>query len=67
MARSNIRANSIFSNVIAQKILSPITRYANTTYGLADGLVAVSNTYLKRSDVKNLDDNLKKVVYISCR
>src|SRR5690606_20131673 len=28
------------------------------------GLVAVSNTYLKRSDVKNLDDNLKKVVYI---
>ena len=54
----------IFSNVIVQKILSPITRYANTTYSLADGLVAVSKTYLKRSDVKNLDDNLKKVVYI---
>lgn len=54
----------IFSNVIVQKILSPITRYANTTYSLADGLVAVSNTYLKRSDVKKLDDNLKKVVYI---
>ena len=54
----------LFSNTIAQKILSPITRYANTTYSLADGLVAVSKTYLKRSDVKNLDDNLKKVVYI---
>lgn len=54
----------IFSNTIAQKILAPITKYANETYSLADGLVAVSKTYLKRSDVKNLDDNLKKVVYI---
>ena len=54
----------LFSNTIAQKILAPITKYANETYSLADGLVAVSKTYLKRSDVKNLDDNLKKVVYI---
>lgn len=54
----------IFSNTIAQKILAPITKYANETYSLADGLVAVSKTYLKRSDVKNLDDDLKKVVYI---
>ena len=54
----------LFSNTIAQKILAPITKYANETSSLADGLVAVSKTYLKRSDVKNLDDNLKKVVYI---
>ena len=54
----------LFSNAIAQKILAPITKYANETYSLADGLVAVSNTYLKRSDVKTLDNDLKKVVYI---
>lgn len=45
-------------------ILKPFAIYANKTYSFADGLVAVSQTYLNRADIKSLSDNNKATVYI---
>ena len=44
--------------------MKPIIQYADKTYSYADALVAVSDTYLKRADVKNLPKELKISVYI---
>lgn len=54
----------LLSNHLGKLILSPITKYANHTYAHADSLVAVSATYMKRADVKQLDNQYKEVVYI---
>lgn len=54
----------LLSNYFGKLILSPITRYANHTYAHADALVAVSETYMYRADVNNLDNQYKEVVYI---
>lgn len=54
----------VLSNTVGKLILSPITKYANLTYAFADALVAVSNTYMERANIKNLDNQYKKVVYI---
>ena len=54
----------LLSNHLGKLILSPITKYANHTYAHADALVAVSATYMKRADVKQLDNQYKEVVYI---
>ena len=54
----------LLSNHLGKLILSPITKYANQTYAYADALVAVSETYIKRADVKQLDNQYKEVVYI---
>lgn len=54
----------ILSNTFGRLLLSPVTYYANKTYSFADAIVAVSETYMKRADVKNIKDQLKQVVYI---
>lgn len=54
----------IFSNRLGNFLLSPVTYYANQTYAYADALVAVSKTYMKRADVKNIKCQYKEVVYI---
>lgn len=54
----------LLSNHLGKLILSPITKYANHTYAHADALVAVSETYMKRADVKQLDNQYKEIVYI---
>ncbi|QIM68776.1 glycosyltransferase [Basfia succiniciproducens] len=55
---------AFFSTSIGKMLMKPITRYANKTYGYADALVAVSDTYLNRADVNHLPDELKSAVYI---
>jgi|26BtaG_2_1085354.scaffolds.fasta_scaffold00741_8 glycosyltransferase involved in cell wall biosynthesis len=52
------------SGRLGKIVLSPINKYANRTYAKADGLVAVSDTYLKKADVSNLPRDFKTVVYI---
>lgn len=52
------------SNSLGRALLYPINKYADKTYSYADGLIAVSETYLKVADVSNLPDKYKKVVYI---
>lgn len=54
----------ILSGKTGDILLSPITKYANQTYSYADGLVAVSETYLKRADVIKLPQRNKTVAYI---
>ena len=54
----------LLSNTFGKLILSPIKKYANHTYAYADALVAVSETYMKRADVRYLDSQFKEVVYI---
>lgn len=54
----------ILSGKTGDILLSPITKYANKTYSYADGLVAVSETYLKRANVRNLPQKNKAVAYI---
>lgn len=55
---------AFFSTPIGKMLMKPITRYADKTYGYADALVAVSETYLRRADVNHLPDTLKSAVYI---
>ncbi|WP_443091671.1 glycosyltransferase [Basfia succiniciproducens] len=55
---------AFFSTSIGKMLMKPITRYANKTYGYADALVAVSDTYLNRADVNHLPNDLKRAVYI---
>lgn len=52
------------SGVLGTIALYPINIYANKTYSRADGLIAVSDTYLNKADVSNLPNNVKKAVYI---
>ncbi|SEM10932.1 glycosyltransferase [Acinetobacter sp. DSM 11652] len=52
------------SNNFGKLILFPISRYANQAYAYADALVAVSETYINRADVNQLDSKYKEVVYI---
>lgn len=54
----------LLASPVGKLVLFPINKYANKTYSYADGLVAVSNTYLNRADITNLPSNRKKVVYI---
>lgn len=54
----------LLSNSFGKSILSPVTKYANLTYAFADALVAVSQTYMDRADVRHLDNKYKEVVYI---
>ena len=54
----------LLSNYFGKLILSPITKYANHTYAHADALVAVSETYMNRADVKHFESQYKEVVYI---
>lgn len=54
----------ILSEKTGDILLSPITKYANKAYSYADGLVAVSETYLKRADVRKLPQRNKTVAYI---
>lgn len=49
---------------IGNFLLEPLTRYANRAYSYADGLVAVSNTYLKRANINKLSDQFTRSVYI---
>ena len=53
-----------FSTLLGKMLMKPIIQYADKTYSYADALVAVSDTYLKRADVKNLPKELKISVYI---
>lgn len=55
---------AFFSTALGKLLLRPITEYADKTYGYADALVAVSETYLKRADVNHLPADLKCAVYI---
>ncbi len=55
---------AFFSTPIGKMLMKPITRYADKTYGYADALVTVSETYLRRADVNHLPDTLKSAVYI---
>lgn len=55
---------SLLSGSLGKLLMWPITQYANKTYGYADALVAVSDTYLQRADVNHLPANLKTAVYI---
>lgn len=55
---------SFLSGALGKTLMYPITLYANETYANADALVAVSETYLQRADVKNLPSDLKTAVYI---
>lgn len=55
---------AFFSTPIGKWLMKPVTRYADKTYGYADALVAVSETYLQRADVNHLPDELKSAVYI---
>ena len=57
-------AISFFSTSLGKVLMRPITQYANKTYAYADALVAVSDTYLERADVKHLPEDLKASVYI---
>jgi rfaG protein len=54
----------LLSGSLGKFLMWPITQYANKTYGYADALVAVSDTYLQRADVNHLPANLKTAVYI---
>lgn len=54
----------LLSGVLGSIALYPINIYANKTYSYADGLVAVSDTYLNKADVLNLPSDVKKAVYI---
>lgn len=54
----------IVSTMMGKALMMPITNYANKTYAYADGLVAVSETYMRRADVTNLPSSYKEVVYI---
>lgn len=54
----------MLSTCIGKYLLSPIIRYANKTYAYADGLVAVSQTYLERANVKKLPQPLIEAVFI---
>ncbi|OOF39306.1 MULTISPECIES: glycosyltransferase [Rodentibacter] len=55
---------SQLSGTLGKALMCPVTIYANETYAYADALVAVSDTYLQRADVKNLPSDLKTAVYI---
>lgn len=55
---------SFFSTKLGKLALAPINKYANITYSFADGLIAVSNTYLKKADMELLPNERKAVVYI---
>lgn len=52
------------STTIGKVLMLPITNYANKTYAYADGLVAVSETYMRRANIVNLPSSYKEVVYI---
>lgn len=52
------------SNSIGKLALTPLIQYANHAYAQADGLVAVSDTYMKRADVNQLAEDKKAVVFI---
>ncbi len=54
----------ILSGKLGDTLLTPLTRYADKTYSYADGLVAVSDTYLRRADIKKLPEDNKTIVYI---
>lgn len=54
----------LFSNMIGKFFMFPISQYANKTYSYADALVAVSETYLERADVRDMKEEYKEVVYI---
>lgn len=54
----------LLSGKLGKFLMTPITWYANKTYAYADALVAVSDTYLQRADVKHLPESLKAAVYI---
>lgn len=55
---------SLFANPVGHLLLKPINQYADKTYSFADGLVAVSQTYLDKADVTALPDDKKTVVFI---
>lgn len=55
---------SLFSNPLGKLTLAPVNKYANVTYGYADGLIAVSETYLKKADVNQLPQDKKASVFI---
>lgn len=52
------------SSSLGKIILYPINKYADKTYSYADGLIAVSESYLNKADVSELPFEKKKVVYI---
>ncbi|WP_373778826.1 glycosyltransferase [Glaesserella sp.] len=54
----------MLSTSIGKLLLSPIVNYANKTYSYADALVAVSQTYLDRANIRKLPETLAKVVFI---
>lgn len=54
----------ILSGYMGKIILWPLSKYADKAYSFADGLVAVSETYLKRADIEKLPKNKKVVSYI---
>ncbi|MGJ3196277.1 glycosyltransferase family 4 protein [Peribacillus frigoritolerans] len=50
--------------LISNILFSPLQLMANRVYGMADGIMAVSKTYLEIAKVKNSKSSIKDYVYI---
>jgi glycosyltransferase involved in cell wall biosynthesis len=59
-----VGAIPMLSGRFGRFLMSGITSRANRVYGMADALVGVSHTYLRRADVAALPSDRKIVVYI---
>lgn len=52
------------SGKIGRFLMLPLTARSNAVYAAANGLIAVSETYLKRANISNLTSQYKAVVYL---
>lgn len=55
------------SGRLGMMLMYGLTVRSNRAFAMADALVAVSNTYLERANVKCLPENRKVVAYIGCK